>query len=63
MITQMLFPIKTECLYHGSMTEHHGDAKVWGPLEDKAYRIYINEDSSDCVVLITRDRNSFTVND
>jgi hypothetical protein len=59
MATQVLFPIPTDCLYHGSMVEHHGEAKVFGPLEDGCYRIHIDFKT----ILITRDRKSFTVNE
>jgi hypothetical protein len=54
-----LFPIPTDCLYHGSKAEYHGDAKVYGPLADGCYRVIISEK----IELITRDRRSFTVND
>lgn len=47
------------CLYHGSMVQYHGDALVFGPLVDGAYRVHIDED----VVLVTHRRESFTVND
>lgn len=57
MVTQVLFPVPVPCLYHGSMTEHYGDGMVFGPLRDGCYRININQD----VQLITRNRNSFTV--
>ncbi len=58
-LTKMEFPMPTAALYHGTMTEFHGDAKVWGPMDDGRYRIWINVD----VVLYSRNRESFTVND
>ena len=58
-VTQTLFPVPTPCLYLGSMTEHHGDGMVFGPLADNCYRINISEE----LVLITRHRDSFVVND
>lgn len=58
-ITQTLFPTPVPCLYVGSMQEHHGDGMVFGPMVDGCYRVNISEE----LVLITKHRDSFVVND
>ncbi len=61
--TKMMFPVPTPCLYHGSMTEYHGEGFVQGPFDygmgGGRYQITFAEREA----ISTPNRDSFTVNE
>lgn len=57
-VTQTVFTVPAPCLYVGSMEDFHGEAQVHGPING-TYRIYISPE----LMLLTRNRESFIVND